>query len=556
MARHAHDVRRVLHGQPHAPQQGVGQEHGVPVHRAHVAVAREVQPAVQGVGLAAVDLVDHGEARLIAAAVDPAHRLGRQRAAVEDLAAFQLELAAQHLERAVPRAVIDDDHLELRVAHREQRAHDRRDQRLLVERRADHADRDREARASQGVEVLAALLAGAAQVLERRKGQHRREEHVGHDKVREAEQHGPAQHGHHRFVTHCRASMGDAAARSSPASRARQCSSERASFGLRSSSPSSSGMPPASAARRSRAPSAGPAQPIAIRCANTSSQPRFCSTSAAPLRAKRSGDSSARCDPQARPLAEVDESLLGGLADPPALVREQRRRVGRLAQGRRAGPPRAPRAPGRTTPRHRAAAARPPAFLAAQAAERFDRRGPHVCVGVVGEPRERSLERASRVAGQQRRRPEADRRLRVAEQRKQKLERVDPAVLECRCHSRAAAHARRAEPRRAAPPPSGSVPGRARRRLLRPATDPGRAGPGAAVPRVRRGRCSSGCAVPPSRRTAAALAAVPARVAQQAVGAELPLRSERAGRRQQWGRRGVRGHPHDRPPRQPADQGL
>ena len=107
--------RRVREDESHPVEERVAAEERVSVDAADVAVAREVESAVQRVGLAAVLLVDHEETRVRPAAIDAADRLRRKRPPVEPLDRLELEGGAQRREGLVGGAVVDDHDLVLGI---------------------------------------------------------------------------------------------------------------------------------------------------------------------------------------------------------------------------------------------------------------------------------------------------------------------------------------------------------------------------------------------------------------------------------------------------------
>ena len=157
----AQDPSRVREDEPHSAQQRVGEEDRVGVDAAHVAEAGGVDPRVQGVGLPAVLLVDHQQPGMRGALVVPADATRLDEEAREPLCRLEREVLTQPLERAVRRAVVDDDHLELGVVLRQERADRRGDAGLLVERCEDHRHRDREAGARDRPVVLGRALEAA-----------------------------------------------------------------------------------------------------------------------------------------------------------------------------------------------------------------------------------------------------------------------------------------------------------------------------------------------------------------------------------------------------------
>ncbi len=158
MAGDANDRRRIAHRDSHAVEQRLGIIDRVAVNGADVAVAGKIQSRVEGVGLAAVDLVYHDEVRVPIAAIDAAHQLAGEPALVKHLASFEPEQPLEQAQRAIVRSVIDDNHLELRIIERQQRPDGGFNQDLLIECRRDHAHWNREVALRQGVVVLVLVL--------------------------------------------------------------------------------------------------------------------------------------------------------------------------------------------------------------------------------------------------------------------------------------------------------------------------------------------------------------------------------------------------------------
>ena len=119
-SRHALWVQK--HGQCY-PQQRVAFQHHVGIHRTKVPAARNVQAGVQRVALAPVFFVQHQQAGFGQADIGGAHRLGLQPRLNDALGRDQLEGARQPGQDVVLAAVVDHDHLQLRVRQAQQRTH-------------------------------------------------------------------------------------------------------------------------------------------------------------------------------------------------------------------------------------------------------------------------------------------------------------------------------------------------------------------------------------------------------------------------------------------------
>ena len=189
VARHADDAGRILDDAAHALEERLAVEDRVGVDAADVPEARDVEAGVQRVRLAAVLLVDDDEVRVGGAAVDRAHRLRRENVPDEHLVRLELERLDQPVERSVSGSVVDRDDLELRILEPEQRLDGRHDGGLLVVRGNDHADRDREARLAEHVEVLARVLVPPHDVLDERDPDEGHVRQIRQQQVREADDH-------------------------------------------------------------------------------------------------------------------------------------------------------------------------------------------------------------------------------------------------------------------------------------------------------------------------------------------------------------------------------
>ena len=189
LARDTDHATRILHREPHALEQGIALEDHVGVDTAEVAVARDVEAGVHRIRLASVRLVHDDEVRVRRASIDGVHLLAPKHRPYEDLVRLELEDVAQTLERAVRRAVVDDDHLVLGIVEGEDGLDGRDDRRRLVVRGDDDADRDREARRREGLVVLRTALVAANTRLERRDGREREVQDVDKDQVAERDQH-------------------------------------------------------------------------------------------------------------------------------------------------------------------------------------------------------------------------------------------------------------------------------------------------------------------------------------------------------------------------------
>ena len=147
-------LRRPRQNRVHDRCHRVALEHAVGIDDADVGRGRQVDAGVGRVGLAAVHLVQHPEAGVRGAPVDPVDRLALDPLPVDPGRAAQPELGDQPVEGIVARAVVHHDQLEPGIAQREQRAHRLDDRHALVVGRHDDRDRGREAGLADVAEVL------------------------------------------------------------------------------------------------------------------------------------------------------------------------------------------------------------------------------------------------------------------------------------------------------------------------------------------------------------------------------------------------------------------
>ena len=126
----------------HTPKDGVGSDEHVGVHHHAPVAARVVDCAVGTVSLRpGCRLVDQQQPRVAPGPVERTNGLAVDRPGERFTAdGHHVVMLDEHRDGAVARAVVDDDHLEARVLHR-QHAGDRSENRhLLVEARHDHRD--------------------------------------------------------------------------------------------------------------------------------------------------------------------------------------------------------------------------------------------------------------------------------------------------------------------------------------------------------------------------------------------------------------------------------
>src|SRR5258705_2411999 len=121
LARHTNDSRGILDDQAHPLQQRRGVIHRIRVDTTDVAEPREVDAAVQCIGLASVHFVYHGEPRIAAAPVHGTDGGGRERWSRFWLDNLELEGYGQLGQRAVVGTVVHDDDLLLWIVRRQQR---------------------------------------------------------------------------------------------------------------------------------------------------------------------------------------------------------------------------------------------------------------------------------------------------------------------------------------------------------------------------------------------------------------------------------------------------
>src|SRR5512146_2585639 len=128
-----------------------------------------------------------------AAAVEAADRPRLVAAAVEMLDRLEVELALEHGEGVVGRAVVDDGHLVLRVVDLHERPGRLGDDRRLAVDGRDDADRNRQRRRPDAIEAFEDPAPAPQPLLEHRVRDHRAVRAVHDDHVREAHDHGPLQ---------------------------------------------------------------------------------------------------------------------------------------------------------------------------------------------------------------------------------------------------------------------------------------------------------------------------------------------------------------------------
>src|SRR6266550_246119 len=91
-----YDVGRVEE-RPHHSLQSVGLDQGVRVHRANQLTARETEPDVQSVGLAAIFFVDHDERGISRGPIEGTHRLSFYPQLVDRLHRYEIEPINEYL---------------------------------------------------------------------------------------------------------------------------------------------------------------------------------------------------------------------------------------------------------------------------------------------------------------------------------------------------------------------------------------------------------------------------------------------------------------------------
>ena len=161
---------RVDEHRPHQAHQRAALDQRVGVDGADQLAAGQVEPDVQRIGLAAVQLVHDHQVGVAQRPVERHHALGRARAARRrGSTSTSANSRLQDVDRVVLAAVGDDHDLEIRVVERQQRLHAGGDGRFLVVGRRQDADRRRQPRADDDVVVDAdGLVAGAAHLDHRR----------------------------------------------------------------------------------------------------------------------------------------------------------------------------------------------------------------------------------------------------------------------------------------------------------------------------------------------------------------------------------------------------
>ena len=138
--------------QDHAGE-GMLLEHRVSVDHAHQRESGGVEGGVDGVGFAAILLVDGRQVLARNRAVDAAHGLGGDSFVETDRRADQLEVVDDLGQRVVGRSVVDDDHFVLGVVQEHQRPDAVGDVGGLVECGHENGNAGRGRRAHDGAEL-------------------------------------------------------------------------------------------------------------------------------------------------------------------------------------------------------------------------------------------------------------------------------------------------------------------------------------------------------------------------------------------------------------------
>ncbi len=115
VAAHRHHLLPVLRHQPHGVDQGLAIDEDVGVGGHHVGIAGDVDGGVEGVGPAAILLVDHGQRDREGRLVDLADRRRRDRGPHGERHRDHPELLDEAAEGVVAAAVVGDHDLEARV---------------------------------------------------------------------------------------------------------------------------------------------------------------------------------------------------------------------------------------------------------------------------------------------------------------------------------------------------------------------------------------------------------------------------------------------------------
>ena len=149
--------------------QRIAREDRIGIDAAKKRVACGVDAGVERVGLAAVFLVDDAQIRVAPGVIHAANGLGREALALRLRERTQLKCFGQHGQRAVTRAVVDDDDLEVRIGQLNHRADGRGNCGFFVVGRHQDADAGSQIRIGLGQRVNQLFLLVAPQRCNRQK---------------------------------------------------------------------------------------------------------------------------------------------------------------------------------------------------------------------------------------------------------------------------------------------------------------------------------------------------------------------------------------------------
>src|SRR3989449_2646784 len=187
------DADRAPHGRdlaaeqerPREAQQRVGLDQRVRVHRDDQGEPAGVDGGVEGIGLAAVLLVEDEEARPSTGAVQGPQRLGGDRLRVGARHLVEIERVPQPLERIVLGAVVHHDDLEVAVLERQDGGDARLDGRALVVGGDEDGDRRQRVALHEPLEVFVLRQPGLLPDLGDREHEQERVEGIQHQEVEE-----------------------------------------------------------------------------------------------------------------------------------------------------------------------------------------------------------------------------------------------------------------------------------------------------------------------------------------------------------------------------------
>ncbi len=151
------------------PRQTVALQDRIGIDAGEQRITSDVDQAVEGIGLAAVGLVQHLEIAIATRPIDRLDRLGGQAVSIGFGVGVQLEFTDQRVERAIPRAIIGNQDFVIGVVDLQQCPHRSGDRRFLVVGRHQQADR----RVQMGLDLdqrLVLVQPQTGQHIDRRRG--------------------------------------------------------------------------------------------------------------------------------------------------------------------------------------------------------------------------------------------------------------------------------------------------------------------------------------------------------------------------------------------------